>query len=63
MSVACNLHVSTGSGLLRSWQRLVAVMTCAGNRTVVEEFLAGEEASFFALLDGSTCVALASAQV
>lgn len=34
----------------------------AGNKIVVEEFLAGEEASFFALLDGSTCVALASAQ-
>jgi len=30
---------------------------------VVEEFLEGEEASFFALLDGSTCLALASAQV
>lgn len=30
---------------------------------MVEEFLEGEEASFFALLDGSTCLALASAQV
>ena len=30
---------------------------------VVEEFLEGEEASFFALIDGETCVPLASAQV
>jgi len=29
---------------------------------VVEQFLEGEEASFFALIDGETCVALASAQ-
>ena len=29
----------------------------------MEEFLDGEEASFFALIDGNTCVALASAQV
>lgn len=36
---------------------------CAGSNIVVEEFLEGEEASFFALLDGSTCLALASAQV
>ena len=35
----------------------------AGSNIVVEEFLHGEEASFFALLDGSTCLALASAQV
>ena len=30
---------------------------------MVEDFLDGEEASFFALLDGNTCLALASAQV
>lgn len=36
---------------------------CAGSNIVVEEFLDGEEASFFALLDGSTCLPLASAQV
>ena len=35
----------------------------AGNELIVEEFLDGEEASFFALVDGTTCVALASAQV
>jgi phosphoribosylamine--glycine ligase len=35
----------------------------AGAEIVVEEFLDGEEASFFALIDGETCVALASAQV
>lgn len=34
----------------------------AGAEIVVEEFLAGEEASFFALVDGKTAIALASAQ-
>jgi phosphoribosylamine--glycine ligase len=34
----------------------------AGTEVVVEEFLEGEEASFFALCDGETAVALASAQ-
>ena len=34
----------------------------AGNELVVEEFLAGEEASFFALVDGRTALPLASAQ-
>ena len=35
----------------------------AGNEIVVEEFLEGEEVSFFALIDGETCIPLASAQV
>jgi phosphoribosylamine---glycine ligase len=34
----------------------------AGTEVVVEEFLAGEEASFFALCDGETAVPFASAQ-
>ena len=34
----------------------------AGHEVVVEEFLAGEEASFFALCDGTNAIALASAQ-
>ncbi len=34
----------------------------AGHEVVVEEFLAGEEASFFALCDGTHAIALASAQ-
>ena len=34
----------------------------AGRQVVVEEFLAGEEASFFALCDGETAIALVSAQ-
>jgi phosphoribosylamine---glycine ligase len=34
----------------------------AGAELVIEEFLEGEEASFFALCDGDTAVALASAQ-
>lgn len=34
----------------------------AGSEVVIEEFLHGEEASFFALCDGTTAIALASAQ-
>jgi phosphoribosylamine--glycine ligase len=34
----------------------------AGSEVVIEEFLDGEEASFFALCDGETAIALASAQ-
>jgi phosphoribosylamine--glycine ligase len=34
----------------------------AGAEVVIEEFLTGEEASFFALCDGTTAIALASAQ-
>jgi phosphoribosylamine--glycine ligase len=34
----------------------------AGTELVIEEFLAGEEASFFALCDGETALTLASAQ-
>jgi phosphoribosylamine--glycine ligase len=34
----------------------------AGSRVVIEEFLEGEEASFFALCDGETAIPLASAQ-
>jgi len=34
----------------------------AGREVVIEEFLAGEEASFFALADGETALPLASAQ-
>ncbi|MBI5894173.1 MAG: phosphoribosylamine--glycine ligase [Deltaproteobacteria bacterium] len=34
----------------------------AGNRVVIEEFLAGEEASFLAFTDGETVLPLASAQ-
>ncbi|MFL6799482.1 MAG: phosphoribosylamine--glycine ligase [Xanthobacteraceae bacterium] len=35
---------------------------CAGAEVVIEEFLHGEEASFFALCDGETAIPLASAQ-
>ncbi|HXP97632.1 MAG TPA: phosphoribosylamine--glycine ligase, partial [Telmatospirillum sp.] len=34
----------------------------AGDELVVEEFLAGEEASFFAIVDGATALPLAAAQ-
>jgi hypothetical protein len=45
-----------------TWPRLPAPAAPAGSEVVVEEFLDGEEASFFALLDGESAVALASAQ-
>jgi len=35
----------------------------SGAEIVVEEFLEGEEVSFFALIDGESCLPLASAQV
>jgi phosphoribosylamine--glycine ligase len=38
------------------------ILILAGSQVVVEEFLDGEEASFFALVDGPSAVALASAQ-
>ena len=34
----------------------------AGDRIVIEEFLRGQEASYFVLADGTTCVPLSSAQ-
>ncbi len=34
----------------------------AGHRVVIEEFLAGEEASFIAMVDGSHCLPLATSQ-
>jgi phosphoribosylamine--glycine ligase len=34
----------------------------AGNEVVIEEFLAGEEASFFVLVDGKTAIAMGAAQ-
>jgi len=37
-------------------------LSAAGAELVIEEFLEGEEASFFALCDGETAIALASAQ-
>ena len=45
------------------WENRAGLLRDAGNEVVIEEFLEGEEASFFALVDGTTCVALASAQV
>ena len=39
-----------------------AIRAAGDGAMVIEEFLAGEEASLFALVDGTKCVALASAQ-
>lgn len=41
---------------------LGGAMGAAGRTVIVEEFLTGEEASFFALCDGSTAIPLAGAQ-
>ncbi len=38
------------------------VFGAAGDQLVIEEFLAGEEASFFAIVDGETALPLAAAQ-
>lgn len=38
-------------------------MMQAGAKIVVEEYLTGEEASFFAFIDGETCIPLVGAQV
>ena len=40
----------------------VSNMGAAGGEVVIEEFLTGEEASFFALCDGETAIALSTAQ-
>lgn len=39
-----------------------AIFGSAGSRVIVEEFLEGEEASFFALVDGENAIPLESAQ-
>ena len=44
-------------------EAMFLLLSCAGHEVVIEEFLDGEEASFFALIDGRTCIPLASAQV
>ena len=43
-------------------EALAAIAAAGDGPMVIEEFLAGEEASLFALVDGETAVALASAQ-
>ena len=47
---------------MHAWSREQLFADLSGVEIVVEEFLDGEEASFFALIDGATCVALTSAQ-
>lgn len=56
MRVSCNMCIIAANN--DSW-----LSWLSGSEVVVEEFLDGEEASFFALIDGENCVALASAQV
>lgn len=43
-------------------ENFLKVFGASGDEVVVEEFLDGEEASYFALCDGETCVAVAGAQ-
>ena len=49
------------AGTLAEADRAVAAMLTGGAGIVIEEFLPGEEASFFALVDGATALPLASA--
>jgi phosphoribosylamine-glycine ligase len=42
---------------------VAVVVVQAGAQIVIEEFLTGEEASFFAFIDGETCIPLVGAQV
>jgi phosphoribosylamine--glycine ligase len=48
---------------LSSCSSHTAGIDCAGTTVVVEEFLTGEEASFFAFIDGENCTPLVGAQV
>ncbi len=41
----------------------VRLLLPTGTTVVVEEFLTGEEASFFAFIDGENCIPLVGAQV
>ena len=57
--------LAAGKGVTVAMTRAeaVAAIEAAGNSAlVIEEFLDGEEASLFALVDGETAIALASAQ-
>lgn len=64
--------LAAGKGVIIAETRkdaIAAVNSCfegrfgdAGSRVVIEEFLVGEEASFFALCDGKTALPLATAQ-
>ena len=59
--------VTVATGLEEAEAALIAAMRddafgTAGNEVVVEEFMEGEEASFFALVDGSHALPLAAAQ-
>ena len=42
---------------------MLGSLVTAGEKIIVEEFLDGEEASFFALVNGEEIVPMASAQV
>jgi phosphoribosylamine--glycine ligase len=57
--------LAAGKGVTVAWTRAeaeAAIEAIADSPLVIEEFLDGEEASLFALVDGETAVPLASAQ-
>jgi len=53
--------LSAGKGLVVAMTSDEASFGSAGSRVIIEEFLEGEEASFFALVDGETALPLESA--
>ena len=61
--VCCNEFMMDSCSCSCHLEMCLKLPACSGSEIIVEEFLDGEEASFFALIDGSNCVALASAQV
>ncbi len=64
--LAAGKGVTVATTGTRQWRRVAACFAgahgVAGAEVVIEEFLAGEEASFFALTDGAHVVPLATAQ-
>lgn len=60
--LAAGKGVTVAMTLDEALEANAALFTVAGAEVVIEEFLEGEEVSFFALVDGKNALALASAQ-
>lgn len=60
--LAAGKGVTVAMTLDEALEANAALFTVAGAEVVIEEFLEGEEVSFFALIDGKNALALASAQ-
>jgi phosphoribosylamine--glycine ligase len=59
---ADGLAAGKGVTIAATREEAMAAINSAGGPLVIEEFMTGEEASLFALVDGETAVVLASAQ-